>query len=226
MMNLLTKMRGLMKKQQPLPNNASKRLSYKKSMYDTRRNETGVTLTKASVHKLINELEKRGGAALNDLNNLCFLEYLDLSYNPNLSEISALCKLTSLKRLNLSYTAVSDISPLSSLKQLEILNLEGIPATDFSPLSTLKNLKILDLSETDVVNLIPLSKLTSIEELHFDDAHKLSDISPLFKLTSLKKLSLGWTDVPIEEAKRLKATFPNMKIYYQAYRENWQEIKA
>ncbi len=88
-----------------------------------------------------------------DFNNI---RRLDLLRGADISDISTLQGLTSLKRLNLESTQVSDLSPLQNLTSLMRLDLERTQVSDLSPLRGLTHLERLDLGGAQVSDLSPL----------------------------------------------------------------------
>jgi len=119
---------------------------------------------------------------------------LSLAGQAGLSDISALSKLTNLRKLDLDYTEVSDISALKGLTNLTSLRLYRTHISDISVLRGLKNLKRLSLGRTSVNNISDLSGLTSLTNLSLTDT-QVSDISALRGLTNLEVLSLSKTQV-------------------------------
>ena len=114
--------------------------------------------------------------------------------NTEVSDVSSLSGLTSLKMLDLRETPVSDVSSLSGLTSLKMLYLSGTQVSDVSSLSGLTSLKKLYLRETPVSDVSNLSGLTSLERLDLYGT-QVSDVSSLSGLTSLKTLNLEDTQV-------------------------------
>ena len=112
----------------------------------------------------------------------------------NVSDVSAIAKLTRLERLYLSDTNVSDISPLVNLTKLKSLSLNSTNVSDISALANLTNLSWLSLSDTNVSDISALARLTKLKTLGLRDTD-VSDISALANLTNLEWLSLNSTNV-------------------------------
>ena len=81
------------------------------------------------------------------------------SFINNLSDLSFLRNLHSLKSVDLSHSEVSDLSPIENLKNLEHLKLSETKVVDITVLSKLKNIKSLIISQTGIENIEPLSNL-------------------------------------------------------------------
>ena len=129
------------------------------------------------------------------LSGLTSLKVLIISDNGNttpLSDISALSGLTSLKKLIIggySNTNISDISALSGLTSLTFLNLSGNNISDISALSGLTSLTSLGLHYNRISDISALSGLTSLTGLNLS-YNRISDISALSGLTSLTGLDI------------------------------------
>lgn len=120
---------------------------------------------------------------------------LDGSYS-NVSDLSPLSHLNSLRTLDLTLTDVEDLGPLRTLIGLESLNLSETQITDLSPIAHLPNLVSLDVSHTAVEDLSPL------RELHLEDLRcselSATDFSPVGNIKTLKSLTLDFNDPPMD----------------------------
>jgi Leucine-rich repeat (LRR) protein len=92
--------------------------------------------------------------------------------------------------------------------QLEQFGFSWGPIKDLSPIAKLKKLKRLGIGSTSVVDLAPLAKLTSLEMLSVVNADRLSDYTPLGKLSRLEYLHIegnfhGRKRAPIDDVKFL-----------------------
>jgi internalin A len=82
---------------------------------------------------------------------ICYWEGSELKSNDNnVSDISPLSGLVSLKELNLGHNNVSDITPLSVLTNLEELVLSGNNIGDISPLLNLDSLQMVDVTDNPI----------------------------------------------------------------------------
>ena len=114
--------------------------------------------------------------------------------NEQVSDITPLARLTSLKWLLLDSTQMRDLTPLAGLTSLKRLGLRHTPVSDVTPLAGLTSLTTLDLCFTQVSDVTPLAGLTGLEVLGLADT-QVSDLRPLAGLTSLVALSLPGTQV-------------------------------
>ena len=134
------------------------------------------------------ELEANNISDLSALAKLTELEWLALNYN-NISDISPLAGLTRLEQLYLGRNNISDISPLAGLTRLEQLYLGHNNISDISPLAGLTRLELLNLQYNRISAISPLARLTGLKWL-FLGRNDISDISPLARLTGLIQLFL------------------------------------
>jgi len=112
----------------------------------------------------------------------------------DVTDLSPLNGLTSLRDLNCSSTQVSDLSPLAGLNSLQELNCSGTQVSDLSPLAGLNSLQSLNCCLTAVSDLSPLASLDSLQELVCSCTH-VRDLSPLAGLNSLQELACGSTQI-------------------------------
>jgi len=94
-----------------------------------------------------------------------------------------------LQMLNLRLNDFSNLSPVSGLINLTTLRLTINGIRSISSLSGLTNLRTLDLHGNDISNLSPLSGLDHLDTLLLE-YNQISNISALSSLTSLKLLDL------------------------------------
>lgn len=151
-----------------------------------------------------------------DLRRIMRLEKIDLSYNPSITDIEPLNKLTRLKEVNISGTTIHDLTPLRNLTRLEVLKCENTLVMDFSPMryavslqeilagnTRLKDLgpmaffpqlTRLDIQLTQVENLQPLANLVNLKALYLQKTN-VSSLHPLTKLKALEIVDCSETQV-------------------------------
>jgi Leucine-rich repeat (LRR) protein len=149
-----------------------------------------------------------------ELSSLTNLTELKLNGCKNLTDISPIKSLLTLKTLDLSQTSVADLGPLAGLVELrklvlwecyEIRSLQGIEGlvgltslsladstlSDFGELAHLQNLVQLNLSCCkELIDLTPLASLTKLVSLYIDGCWSIKDLGPLSSLTNLGYLNL------------------------------------
>lgn len=133
-------------------------------------------------------------ASLGDIRDIWSLHELDLSGNPLIVSLEPLGQLTSLRRLNLSHTAIGDLTPIRNLTDLVELDLSYSPVFDLSPLRYARKLRQLNISHTDVRSIAVLENMESLKSLQMQGLQVL-DFSPLAQLDSAVSLNLKQTFV-------------------------------
>jgi internalin A len=126
------------------------------------------------------------------------LEYLNMSHNGKLKNLSFLKSFKKLHHLDISHTGVrdpEDLEHLKSLKSITYLDISNnMYISDISPLGSFTHLIQLDISHNIVRDLNPLTSLKYIQQL--DASYNLiNDTFPLANMKSLQKLDLS--DNPI-----------------------------
>lgn len=101
---------------------------------------------------------------------------------------------TNLEFLHLGRTEVSDLSPLAKLDSLRILKLFNNHISDLAPLANLTNLEVLQLQSNEITNISALGGLTNLKELDLSDNH-IIDFTPIYEL-GIETLYLG--SLPID----------------------------
>ncbi len=127
---------------------------------------------------------------LKPLANLTKLKELNINGN-EVTDITPLADLTNLESLYLQSNKVKSLTAINKLTNLKNLNLLKNKVEDVAPLENLESLKTLYLGENKILNYEPLSKLKKIERLSLNKSNKLSDISFLSPLITLKYLDLS-----------------------------------
>ncbi|XP_057987786.1 receptor-like protein 9b [Hevea brasiliensis] len=124
-------------------------------------------------HGFIDCVENEGFERLESLNKLEFLD-LDRSWFNNISILSSIGHLSSLKSLSLAYIgleSVTDIQGLSRLENLEFLDLSGNNFNDsiIPSLSVFPSLKSLNLAYNRLESVTDFQGLSELEKLEFLD---------------------------------------------------------
>lgn len=115
-------------------------------------------------------------------------------------------------------TEISKLTELTSLK----LGKNRIDKIDF--LKPLKNLVSLDLSENKIEDISALNMLTSLKTLHLD-GNDIKDFEPLYGLKKLTTLTIGNIQISKSQLKELKDALPNCMITSDEAKEDVVEIK-
>lgn len=119
------------------------------------------------------------------------LEKLSLKKCLQLTDLSPLVALTSLKKLEISRCESENIDSLASLTNLRKLVFTSSPVKDISPLSRLTNLENLELNyNKNVQNIEAFGVLINLKILRMRGLSKVADSAPLRNLKSLKLLNM------------------------------------
>lgn len=118
----------------------------------------------------------------------------------------------------------SELSEVSKLTELTSLKLgkNRIDKIDF--LKPLKKLVSLDLSENRIEDISVLSKLTSLKTLHLD-GNDIKDFKPLYGLKKLTTLTISNIQISKSQLKELKDALPNCVITSDEAEDDVIEIK-
>jgi Leucine-rich repeat (LRR) protein len=124
------------------------------------------------------------------------LEYIDLSYCPNLADISLLPSFSKLHSLCLDgFSHVHQFVHIGKCFSLQRLSQNDSNLRNLHHITALKNLKMLEISENfNITNIKGLSKLNSLSSLKILSCFTITDITPIGKLTNLSELDLSYSD--------------------------------
>ncbi|MCR3921266.1 MAG: leucine-rich repeat domain-containing protein [Firmicutes bacterium] len=143
--------------------------------------------------------------SLDPISNLTSLTRINLSYT-NVANPVALGKLDKVTYFALIDTNISDISYLNEFTSLEHLTLTNNGISDIDALAGLKNLTQLNLRGNSISSLEALRGKGKIEFLNIQD-NNVSDIEPLADLISLENLTLSYNPItnlkPLEDLPKL-----------------------
>ncbi|HWP97009.1 MAG TPA: leucine-rich repeat domain-containing protein [Syntrophomonadaceae bacterium] len=128
-------------------------------------------------------------SSISSLHGISTLKTLVL-YNNSITNIDALDNLTGLNYLDLNGNSITNINALGNLTGLAYLDLSSNPITDLTPLGSLSGLEHLGLGNTGASGIGFLSGLTSLKELGLSN-NNIANLEPLQGLTSLQFLDLS-----------------------------------
>lgn len=128
------------------------------------------------------------------------LEYIDLGHAEWFSDIGFTAYMPKLKVLIIALTGVKDISPLANCPELEYLEVFGSEVSDLSP----------------------LANCTKLEHLNIGTLLHLTDITPLYELTSLKRLwMINSGGVPREQCEEIARRLPDCEMVFSGEDPTW-----
>lgn len=129
---------------------------------------------------------------LSDIKALSALEQLrvlDLANNSRLEQIDSLRRITSLRELYLSGTAVHSVEALRDLSELKALDLGHVRLSSIKELESLTKLEWLDISENSIVDVSSLQNLKGLWYLSLA-GNQVESIEPLAQLQRLREVYL------------------------------------
>ena len=136
---------------------------------------------RTNVEKILASMPGKAGELVHDnvmdLQYCTKVKYLDLGHNNYLDTIEFIRSMPDLEVLIVGMTFVEDFSPVADCPKLEYVEAMTSRLHDLTPFSGLKNLRHLNICYNFAVN----------------------DISPLYGLTELERLYIGW-HCPVDPA--------------------------
>ena len=113
---------------------------------------------------------------------------------------------------------LTDISFVAQMPKLEVAILAMCDWTDASPLAQCPELEYLEMQTTLCGDLSPLSGLQNLRHLNIAGNVEISDITPLYSLTGLKRLWLGSMNrVPNEQCDEFRRRVPDCEFDMMVY---------
>ena len=117
-------------------------------------------------HLRIINLSYNNISDISALKNSADLELLNLDYNGNISDLSAISLLSKMESLSISETNINDLSPISNLTNMDFLCFDGCNVEDITPISGLTKLTYLDMRYNSISDIAPLSEMHELEFLY------------------------------------------------------------
>lgn len=119
---------------------------------------------------------------------------VDVSRNPELSDLSWLAETNKLSTLDISETKIADLSPIASASKLTVFSAENCPITDITPLQAAQKLVTLDLNGCPVGDSGVIVSCLRLEELHLSGA-AMTTLQPFENCTILKEVDISGSAV-------------------------------
>ena len=118
------------------------------------------------------------------------LSLLDVSENPDLTDISALSGCRAIETLRLNETGIASLEALADASALTELNLNDCKALKSLKGILTTGISVFELRNLDLSTLEGLEGLTALTKLDLASMHKLTDLKALSKLSRLKEIEL------------------------------------
>lgn len=121
---------------------------------------------------------------------------------------------TKVKYLDMGHNNTLDtIDFVAYMPELEVAILAMNCWVDARPLANCTNLEYAELFMTGLSDLRPLANLKNLRHLNIAECFSIWDISPLYGLTNLERLCIGYLDpVPQEQIEEMQRCVPNCEI--------------
>jgi Leucine-rich repeat (LRR) protein/fibronectin type 3 domain-containing protein len=126
---------------------------------------------------------------ITDLTGLEYaFSFIGVTVNCNISDLTPLSGLLSLKSINLSNADNQNVDFISNLKSLEILNINNVKLKNLNGIVSLKNLRELSIDGASLKDITPVGNLANLKTLSIYSMDV--GLSPLKHLTKLESLSV------------------------------------
>ena len=130
---------------------------------------------------------------LKEIKSLSITNYTSISKITNIDPVK---KLTKLEKLNISDNTkeenynITDLSPLQNITTLKEIDITNSKISDLTPLKNLINLESLYFYNNEIKSIEPLVNLTNLKRLSLNK-NKIKNIEAIRKLTNLTNLELS-----------------------------------
>ena len=125
---------------------------------------------------------------LNPLSNVTALSELDISDNVTVTNLSGISRLTNIQTLKMSNVTITNLDDLRTFTGLVNLKIDGTLITNLEPLNGITSLSALDVSRTNITDFSVLAT-TNIKNLVADNMG-LTVISSLSEISTLEVLEV------------------------------------
>lgn len=129
----------------------------------------------------------------NELKNLPYIFDLNLAGSA-ITDIAPLEKITELRKLDISNTAVSSLLPIAQLKYIGELNFNKTKIRDIEPLKNLKSLRKLYMNGNELENITAIQNLVKLTDLECTE-NVLKSIDPVKLLINLEKFNCSLNEI-------------------------------
>ena len=126
---------------------------------------------------------------ISDLAPLTNLEDLNLDFNYEIKDLSAVRNMSRLKTLSVQYSKLESIDAIEDLSSLRLINFSNNRISSLPELSKLTSLEDVNLSGNDLsdADVEKLARVSSITRLDLSGNSRITDIRPLARLINLEE---------------------------------------
>lgn len=122
------------------------------------------------------------------------LDTINIAGNKQILSLDPLTKITRIKFLNFSKTAVESLMPVRNLSHLEYLDGSKTLIDDLDPIRYLNKLKVLLLSGTRITDIEPVANFSLLQQLNISQT-LVVNLDPVLSLKSLQEIDIAGTGV-------------------------------
>lgn len=140
------------------------------------------------------DLSSNGGLRdLSVLSDMVTLKELYLQHNAVIS-VEQLSTLTNLEKLDISYNAINTLYKLNNCAKLRTLNADGNQLIDADGIKNLGVLESISLNYNRITNVVALGSCPELKEISINN-NEIKDLSPLERLLKLEVLDFSYNSV-------------------------------
>lgn len=133
--------------------------------------------------------------------------WLNSGVNDELCEPLKYC--TKCRYLDMGHNEIYNIDFCNYMPELEVAIFALSPLENIDPLANCPKLEYLEIYATQVSDISPLANCKNLQHINFGSLYTITDISPLYGLTNLKRCRSVSSGVPIEQQEEIQALLPD-----------------
>jgi len=131
------------------------------------------------------------------------------------AQLETLKYVPGIKALDLGHNKITSLDFLLHFPDTEFLILGDNQIDNIEVLGTLKHLKYLEMFSVPITDISPLANCTELLDLNLSYCSGVTDLSPLFGLTSLERFwGVGMKGIPEEQKTQFIDSHPQTKVVF------------
>lgn len=146
---------------------------------------------------------------LGEYDTLTNAEMIWLNGNVNDELCAPLKYCTKCRYLDIGHNAITNIDFCNYMPDLEVAIFALSNLKNIEPLANCPKLEYLEIYESEVSDLSPLANCKNLQHINFGSLYTITDISPLYGLTNLKRCRSVSSGVPVEQQEEIAALLPD-----------------
>ena len=112
---------------------------------------------------------------------------------------------------------LNDFHYIPYMTKLQVLIVMRTGFSDCELLTHCPDLEYLEIFSSNVTDLSPLAECHNLEHLNISNLPEVTDISPLYGLTKLKRLRITMDSVPAEQKEEIARRLPDCELLLEGY---------